>query len=94
MKYFNRISKKYALLSSISDLSIRLWPFYFFAIFQPTVFKFRILRENYLRSDNTAGFLDPLPSNSGTELSLGLSHEFPNFFVYNYAKILLLEIEF
>jgi hypothetical protein len=43
---------------------------YFFAIFHPTIFKFWILRENYLSTKNTAGFFDPKPKSSVIELRL------------------------
>jgi hypothetical protein len=44
---------------------------YFFAIFQPTIFNFWILREEYLSTRSTAGFFDPKPRSSGMELRIG-----------------------
>jgi hypothetical protein len=44
---------------------------YFFAIFQPKIFKFWILREDYLSARRTAAFSDPKPRSSGIELRLG-----------------------
>jgi hypothetical protein len=53
--------------------SVRPYVPYFFAIFQPTIFKFWILREDYLSTRSTAGFFDPKPRSSGIELRLGPS---------------------
>jgi hypothetical protein len=65
--------KKYALLNL---LTLSVLPSvrpsvavpYYFAIFQPTIFKFWILREAYLSTRSAAGFLDPKPRSSGIEL--------------------------
>jgi hypothetical protein len=43
---------------------------YFFAIFQPTIWKFWILREDYLSTRSTAGFSDAMPRSYGMELRL------------------------
>jgi hypothetical protein len=43
---------------------------YFFAIFQLKIFKFWILREDYLSTRRTAGFFDPKPRSSGIALRL------------------------
>jgi hypothetical protein len=42
--------------------------------FQPTILKCLTLREDYLRTNSTVGFLDPLVSSSGIESGLRLSH--------------------
>jgi hypothetical protein len=49
---------------------------YFFTIFQPTIFKFWILRENYLSTRRTAGIFDPNPKSSRIELRLGPPHPY------------------
>jgi hypothetical protein len=49
------------------------WHIYIFAIFQPTIFKFWILREDYLSTRSTAGLFDRKPRSSGIELRLGPS---------------------
>jgi hypothetical protein len=43
---------------------------YFSAILQPTIFKFWILREDYLSTRSSAVFVDPKPRSSGIELRL------------------------
>jgi hypothetical protein len=58
---------------SVRRPSIRPSVPYFFAIFQPTIFKFWILREHFLSTRSTAGFFDPKPRSSGIELRLGPS---------------------
>jgi hypothetical protein len=57
--------KKIALLNS---LTLSVYPSVL-----PEIFKFWILRENYLSTRNTALFFDPKPRSSGTELRLGPS---------------------
>jgi hypothetical protein len=44
-----------------------------FAIFKPENFKFWILIENYITTNDTSGFFDKLSISSGIELELGPS---------------------
>jgi hypothetical protein len=44
-----------------------------FVIFKPTNFKFWILIENYIKTNETTGFFDKLSISSGIELELGPS---------------------
>jgi hypothetical protein len=64
-------------------LSVRPSVPYFFAIFQPKIFKFWILREDYLSTRSTPGFFDAKPRSSGIELLLGPSQikVFPLYFI-------------
>jgi hypothetical protein len=75
--------KKIALLNSLTlsahpsvrpsiRLSVRSSVPYIITIFQP-IFKFWILREDYLSTRRVAGFFDPKPWSSGIELRLGPS---------------------
>jgi hypothetical protein len=45
-----------------------------FAIFEPRVFKFWILIEDYLSTNKTSYICDPLPNSSGIELGVEPSH--------------------
>jgi hypothetical protein len=54
-------------------LSIRPSEPYIFAIFKPTIFKFRILIENYIRISETFGFFDSSYVSFEIELKLGPS---------------------
>jgi hypothetical protein len=45
----------------------------FFAIFKPTIFKFWILIEDYIRINDTFGFSDSFSISSEIELGLGSS---------------------
>jgi hypothetical protein len=62
---------------------------YFFAIFQPTIFIFWILREDYLSTRNTTGFFDSKPRSSGIELRLGPSQikVFSYYFIHFWETI-------
>jgi hypothetical protein len=53
----------------------------FFAILQPTIFKFWILREDYLYTRSTAGFFDSEPRGSGNELRFSI------YFINFWEKI-------
>jgi hypothetical protein len=58
---------------AILHLSIRPSESYIFAIFKPTIFKFWILLEDYIRINDTFGFFDSSPISSKIELGLGPS---------------------
>jgi hypothetical protein len=58
---------------AILHLSIRPSEPCIFAIFTPTIFKFWILIETYLRINDTFGFYDSLFISSEIELGLGPS---------------------
>jgi hypothetical protein len=58
---------------AILRLSIRPSEPSIFAIFKPTIFKFRILIGDYIIINNTFGFLDALSIGSDMELGLGPS---------------------
>jgi hypothetical protein len=77
--------KKIALLNSLTLSvcpSVCLYPI-FSRSFNLTIFKFWILREDYLSTSSTAGFFDPKPRSSGIELRLGPSQikVFPLYFI-------------
>jgi hypothetical protein len=52
-----------------------------FAIFKPKIFKFWILIENYITTNDTSGFFDKLSNSSGIELELEPSR-IKGFFYY------------
>jgi hypothetical protein len=54
-------------------LSIRRTEPCIFAISRPTIFKYWIIIEDYIRINETFGFFDPLSISSGIELGLGPS---------------------
>jgi hypothetical protein len=58
---------------AILRLSIRLSEPCIFAIFRPTLFKFWIIIEEYIRFNETFGFFDLLSISSETEFRLGPS---------------------
>jgi hypothetical protein len=58
---------------AFSRLFIRLSERYIFAISKPTIFKFQILIEDYIRIHETFGFFNSLPISSEIELGFGAS---------------------
>jgi hypothetical protein len=85
---------KIALLNSLT-LSVR--PSVctlFFAIFQPKIFKFWILREDYLFTRSAAGFSDPKPRSFEIELRLGPSQikVFSLYFINFWETIIVFQL--
>jgi hypothetical protein len=58
---------------AILKLSIRPSDPFIFVIFKPTIFKFWVLIEDYIRINDTLGFFDSLSISSEIELGLGTS---------------------
>jgi hypothetical protein len=78
-------------MESIFNMAILRFPIspyepYIFAVFKPVNFKFWILIENYITTNDTSGFFDKLSINSGIELELGPSR-IRGFFNYIKVKI-------
>jgi hypothetical protein len=96
------IEKKLHWIHS-SSLSFQLTAYlsvpYIFDTFQPTIFKFWILTEDYQRTNSEAKFLDPLSRSSEIKLGLELSHFWIIFHTFlminsNDSKVFFLYIFF
>jgi hypothetical protein len=66
-------------MKSIFKMAILRFPIspsepYIFAFFKLKNLKFWIMIENYMKTNDTSGFLDLLSISSGIELELGPSH--------------------